>query len=177
MYYVYAYLRQSDSVTGRAGTPYYIGKGTRRRAFEFHNHIPVPTNKSRIVFLETNLTNVGALALERRMIEWYGRRDKGTGILHNRTDGGEGSSGRKQSVEERQRRSEIMMGKNKGKPGHMLGKDGYWLGKESPQKGKPSANKGRPGRKWTEEQKAAKSAARKGIAWTNARRVAQIDKE
>ena len=96
-HYVYAYLRED-------GSPYYIGKGKGDRAFKKHR-IATPTDRSRIVFLETNLSDIGSLALERRYIRWYGRKDLGTGILRNLTDGGEGASGTSVSEKTREKMS------------------------------------------------------------------------
>lgn len=90
-FYVYAYIRSKDSTTAKAGTPYYIGKGTGKRAWS-DNHRCAPPDSNKIVILECNLSDVGALSLERRYIKWYGRIDNKTGILANLTDGGEGTS-------------------------------------------------------------------------------------
>jgi hypothetical protein len=84
-YYTYAYLRED-------GTPYYVGKGKGSRVYQKHSKIPVPP-KNRIIFLKQNLTEEEAFKHEKYMISVLGRKDLGTGILRNLTDGGEGSSG------------------------------------------------------------------------------------
>ena len=105
-YYVYAYIR-SD------GSPYYIGKGSGNRAwYKSRNESISLPSRNRIVILESNLTEVGAFALERRLIRWYGRKDLGTGILRNLTDGGEGGTGVKLSQETRNK----MIASRTGKP-------------------------------------------------------------
>lgn len=103
IYYVYAYIRSKDSATAKAGTPYYIGKGKVGRVYSKDHSVHVPKDKRYIVFLETNLSEIGALALERRYIEWYGRKDIVSGILLNLTDGGDGISGYKFQEEVRNR--------------------------------------------------------------------------
>lgn len=101
IYYVYMYLRTD-------GTPYYVGKGKERRAYEKHVSVPVPRDKSRILFPHTNLSETDALCLEVEMIALYGRKNNGTGILRNLTDGGEGISGYRHTDETRRIISEYM---------------------------------------------------------------------
>jgi hypothetical protein len=99
-YYTYAYLREDR-------TPYYIGKGQGNRAYRrSKKRINPPKDKSRIIYLKQNLTEEEAFKHEIYMIAVFGRKDLGTGILHNRTDGGEGGSGAIVSEETRRKLSE-----------------------------------------------------------------------
>ena len=59
-YYTYAYLREN-------GTPYYIGKGTGRRAFHKNHNVPRPS-KDKILFLKKNLSEEDALEHEKYLI-------------------------------------------------------------------------------------------------------------
>jgi hypothetical protein len=99
-FYVYAYLRSEDSDTAKAGTPYYIGKGTGKRAYKKHRKSNItPKDKSNIVIIKDLLSESDAFELEKQLIQQYGRKDIGTGILSNLTDGGEGSYGYKHTPE------------------------------------------------------------------------------
>jgi len=121
-YYTYAYLREDK-------TPYYVGKGTGRRIYSTNRKgLKPPKDKTRIIFLKQNLTEEEAFKHEIYMIDVFGRKDLGTGILHNRTDGGEGPSGAVRSDESKIKYSKSKKGKNnpqygkRGKNSHNYGK-------------------------------------------------------
>ena len=83
-FYVYSYLREDL-------TPYYIGKGSGTRAWKkTRGEIGKPTDETRIVILNYDLSEEESFYIESNLIEQYGRLDLGTGILRNKTNGGEG---------------------------------------------------------------------------------------
>ena len=118
-FYTYAYLREDR-------TPYYIGKGKGRRLYKKgKGEVGKPTDKSRIIYLKQNITEDEAIKHEIYMIAVFGRIDLGTGILRNKTNGGDGTSGYKHTEEyvtqlKLRKCSEITRQKiskaNKGKP-------------------------------------------------------------
>ena len=104
-YYTYAFLRED-------GTPYYVGKGHGHRAYKrAGRRCAPPKDKSRIIFLKKDLTEEEAIKHEVYMIAVLGRKDKGTGILRNLTDGGEGITGAKRTEAFCKRMSEVHSGK------------------------------------------------------------------
>jgi hypothetical protein len=104
-FYTYAFLREDR-------TPYYIGKGSGKRAFKRNSHERKCPPAERILILKSNLTEEEAFRHERYMIFIFGRKDLGTGILHNFSDGGEGPSGVKRSEETRRKIADAKRGEN-----------------------------------------------------------------
>jgi|LakMenEpi03Aug12_release.lakeMendotaPanAssembly.Ray.scaffolds.fasta_scaffold89823_2 hypothetical protein len=103
-YYTYAYLREDR-------TPYYIGKGSGFRMYDDRGKSCYkPIDKNRIIILKYFDIEFDAFKHEMYMISVFGRKDLGTGILHNRTDGGDGCN-RVITEETRAKMSESQKGK------------------------------------------------------------------
>jgi hypothetical protein len=81
-FYTYLWLRED-------GTVRYVGKGNGRRAVRKGS----PADLS-LILIQEHESEADAFAAERFLIAYYGRWDTGKGRLSNRTDGGQGPSGR-----------------------------------------------------------------------------------
>jgi hypothetical protein len=80
-FYTYLWLRED-------GTPYYVGKGSGRRAYKIEKrHVP-PKDRNNIV-LQYWPDEETALAYEVYQIDFWGRKDLGAGCLRNFSDGGD----------------------------------------------------------------------------------------
>ena len=111
-FYVYLWLRHKNSKHGPMLSPYYVGKGSGNRAFNAkQRRVKPPKDRSYIVFAQEGLTEQEAFDLERYYIALYGRKDLGTGILGNFTNGGEGASGLRLSQEARNKISRAHTGR------------------------------------------------------------------
>lgn len=100
MFYTYLWLRECGGEF-LAGTPYYAGKGKGDRAFVIQGHRQNPPKDRSFILVQEFPDEATAFAAEKFLISYYGRIDLGTGCLRNRTDGGEGQSGRIVSQETR----------------------------------------------------------------------------
>lgn len=113
-FYVYAWLRPD-------GTPFYVGKGraSRDKTLKIHNPIFMRIvdkmrregGEPRVVRWHEGLLEADAICLEVAYIKLFGRRNLGTGVLCNLTDGGDGASGYKHTKETLARMSQSSSGK------------------------------------------------------------------
>ena len=105
IYVLYMHIRESD------GGIFYMGIGCRDRSFDISSRSEWWKSTynlygREVVILQENLTWEQACDLERKMITFYGRRDKGLGPLVNMTDGGDGAQGAVRSEETKQKQRE-----------------------------------------------------------------------
>ena len=166
IYYVYSYVRED-------GTPYYIGKGKERRAWQSHKRSNgsdiLPVDTSRIHIIQQNLSESQAFSLEKQLILDYGRIDLGTGCLRNLTEGGEGNrkTGFKHSEEAKENMSKAKLGVKLGPNSVPSPLKGVPRTEETKQKISES-NKGRVIGCNKKKSEAAKK--RKTQAWTGKKR-------
>jgi hypothetical protein len=94
--FVYCYLRAD-------GSPYYVGiaKLAHRPIKRLKSDTKPPRDHSRICVLRSGLTWDTAQDWERFYVARYGRKDLGTGILRNRTAGGDGVANPSEEVKRR----------------------------------------------------------------------------
>jgi hypothetical protein len=138
--YTYAYLREDN-------TPYYIGKGTDNRGFRKRtNGVQPPKNKDRIIILKKNLTEEEAFKHEIYMIAVFGRKDLGTGILRNKTNGGEGISGYRHTEKTKDKLSKMSLGRKLTKK-HKENVRSSMKGKKKTQEHSRNISKGKLGEK------------------------------
>lgn len=122
-YYVYGYYGYYDD----PNKPFYIGKGTGKRAwvhlaackrsrspslfYQWLRGLFASGRTPVVRLLHVGMTNTEACDKEIELISRWGRIDRKTGCLTNQTDGGEGATGWVCSPELRVKRSEARKGK------------------------------------------------------------------
>ena len=109
-FYAYLWVR-------RNGIPYYAGKGSGRRAFVRHRgNLRPPTALSRILIFYRQ-SEQDALNTEMELIQNWGRKDLGTGVLCNQSAGGEVPT---QLSEKTKQRMAAAARRNKNATGHVM---------------------------------------------------------
>lgn len=170
VFYTYLWLRDD-------GTPYYVGKGSGKRAFVWHTRFLQPPQNRENILIQEWPDEAGAFAGEKILVAIYGRKDLGTGCLRNRTDGGENPPkgmrlGKKNSEKSKElnRISHLnMSAETRAKIGAFF--RGRKLSVEHIEKA-AAAKRGKPNPCSPERARKA-SLALKGKPWSEARRKAQ----
>lgn len=152
-FFVYVHKKESD------GSVFYVGKGKGVRWCNVHSRSRHWKNTARkhgvyCDIVAASLTAQEALVLEKKLIEAYGRQDKGTGCLVNMTAGGDGVVDYVFTEEHRQKMSEAGMGKR------------------HTEESKEKIRQANLNRKFSPETIIKMSEVRKGIPYTDAQRKA-----
>ena len=158
---VYKWLRED-------GTPYYIGIGKPERPYTGRRSCGPPPPKDRIIVLYEGLDWQTACDIEKNLIAFYGRKDLGTGVLRNLTDGGEGVQGHRHTKESKEKMSRASAGrrlteesKKKISEAHR-GENHYLYGKKHTEDSKKRMSESHRGSKHTDETKKKMSESRRG---------------
>jgi hypothetical protein len=179
MFYAYMWLRED-------GTPYYVGKGFGRRAFRTHwsgTKMRSAPAEDRIILYPAE-SEADAFEAEIALIWYYGRKDLGTGILRNLTDGGDGPTGQVVSESTRHKMRIARLGKPSNRKNWIPSAE--WHRKQSASKmGKRYAlghvvspetrrvlSEKNLGHTISEETRDRLRASHKGVPWSQARREA-----
>ena len=133
---------------------------------EKKNDIKPPKDKSRIIYLKQNLTEEQAFRHEVYMIAMFGRKDLGTGILHNRTNGGDGVSGAVVSDETKRKISETRKGITHSEESRRKMSEAH-KGKTHSEESRRKISETLKGKTLSEETKRKLSEVRKGKKWWN----------
>jgi hypothetical protein len=177
-YYTYAYFDENN-------IPYYIGKGKGNRAWDKNHSVKIPTN-DKIIFLKKNISEEEAYRHEIYMIYVLGRKNKGTGILKNKTDGGDSPPkfishteetknkmrNRRHSEETKKKIGE----KSKGRPCKEEVKiklSQMWSGRKLSENTKHKLSEAHRGKKLSEETKRKMSEAKKQMSEETKRKMSE----
>lgn len=150
-FYVYIYYTCDN-------TPYYIGKGSKDRAWSHSkNELTLSPDSEYITIYKHSLSEDDALDLEVSLIAKFGRLDEGTGILHNKTPGGDKPPSQKGRVVKPETRAKI----SKSLKGRPSPKKGTSIAQKTKDKIKKN-HVGATGKTWSAETKAKISKAMTG---------------
>jgi len=152
-YYVYHLIDPKDNI------PFYVGKGYGKRIYSHEKEVKngILPNQNRYLFnsikeilnggmdiiyekVKENLNEKDAFLIEMLEIKKYGRKNDGSGILTNMTDGGEGMSGLKHSNDSKKKISDAFKGKPTWSSLHKKEMSDKYSGKGNPFYGKIHSN-------------------------------------